>query len=117
MELMESQQNEYILNKAYHEIFHNFTDIESISQLNDRSLNFFMLTHQEKKKYIKWYSDVNNLIKYTEFDTSFDFKQIGMNIKHETRQQMIVYSSHYREQNKTNAYMESVSVDIENDSC
>ena len=80
-------------------------------------MDFYMLTHEPKDKYIKWYSDVNNLIKYTEFETSFDFKHIGMNIIHETRQQMIVYSSHYRELNKTNAYMDSISVDIENDSC
>ena len=101
-------------------MFHHFTEIDNIKDLpqkESKDLDFYMLVHDGNKKYINWKSDVNNVIKYTEFETTRDFKHIAMNVKHETKQEMIVYSSDFREESNTRSIMERVSVDIENESC
>ena len=80
-----------ILEKAYNKVFKQFDNIEVIDKstnildANKKPIPYFMISQTKNDIWINWNSDVNNLIQYTEFETSVDFKHIAFNCKHENR--------------------------------
>ena len=85
-----------MLNKAWKQ-FKVFEDITELEDNHDLAKNvpgqngFYMLN----EKFLNWKSQKKNIIQYIEFETTVDFRHIALNCKHETYQEMLVFSKDY----------------------